>query len=147
MKLIDLNVNYIGADIVPELIAKNQAQYRNLRRSFMKLDLIKDSLPQSDLVFCRDCLVHLSFSHIFSSLKNIKASGSMYILTTTFTSRGNNEDMPTSKWRTINLQKPSFNFPQPISLIDEKCPVKGFKDKHLGLWRIDDIPVLSKTII
>lgn len=141
MKMIELDVEYIGGDIVPDLIEKNQTQYGSSHHRFIRLNLIQDPLPRSDLILCRDCLVHLSFSHIFDSLKNIKASGSKYILTTTFINRERNEDIPTSsKWRPLNLQKPPFNFPLPVSLIDEKCPIEGFEDKNLGLWEIKDIP-------
>ncbi len=140
MKLVDLRVPYVGADIVSELVDRNRRDYGNKFRTFAHLDMIQDKLPKADLVLCRDGLVHLSFVHIWSSLTNIKASGSTYLLTTTFISRADNEDIPTGAWRPLNLERPPFSFPPPLTLIDEKCPYIGWDDKYLGLWKLADIP-------
>ena len=72
MKNVDLSsVEYIGADIVNELIQINDRKYSKKGMNFQQLNLIKDKLPRVDLVFCRDCLVHLSFSDTFLALNNI----------------------------------------------------------------------------
>jgi len=140
MKLVEMDVEYIGGDIVDELVRDNQDQYGDHNHRFVMLDLLQDQLPAVDLVHCRDCLVHFSYQHIFLALRNIKSSGSTYLLTTTFVGRTRNEDIPTGAWRPINLQLPPFNFPPPIKLIDEKCPLDNYRDKNMGLWKIRDIP-------
>lgn len=140
MRLLDLDVDYTGADIVKELVDYNQEHYANEHRHFLRLDLVKDALPQADLVLCRDCLVHLCYDDIFQALSNIKASGSKYLLTTTYTQMERNHDTPTGSYRALGLHLPPFNFPQPLHLIDEQCPDPGFEDKALGLWRIADLP-------
>lgn len=140
MKTVEIDIKYIGADIVSELIRTNQKQYGSSTRAFMQLDLICDPLPQVDLIFCRDCLVHLSFAHIVQALKNIKASGSQYLLTTTFAQRNKNVNIVTGEWRAINLQYPPFNFPPPLELIDDTVPLPNYYDKHLGLWRVENLP-------
>lgn len=138
MKDTDLGqASYIGADIVNELIDNNK-QYENERRSFVRLDLIADSLSQVDLIFVRDCLVHLSFSDICKALRNIVNSNSKYLLTTTFVDR-ENVDIVTGQWRAINLQKHPFMFPEPIRIINENNPDRTFSDKSLGLWEIKQI--------
>lgn len=142
MKRVAMDVEYIGGDIVDELVRRNQAQYGNGRRRFVNLDLLHDHLPRVDLVLCRDCLVHFSYRDIRRALGNIKRSGSTYLLTTTFVGRERNEDIPTGAWRPLNLQLPPFAFPTPTRLIDEECPSDGYQDKHLGLWRTDAIPDL-----
>jgi len=142
MKLVDLDIDYIGGDIIDEMIRDNQHQYGNSRRRFLRLDLLQDELPKVDLIFCRDCLVHFSYEHIFPALANIKRSQNAYLLTTTFVHRDRNEDIPTGGWRPINLQVAPFNFPAALRLIDERCPEAEYRDKHLGLWRTADIPVL-----
>lgn len=143
MKEAKLLVNYTGADIVPELVERNQQLYGNETRRFVALDLIKDDLPKVDLVLSRDVLVHLSFNDIFSALRNLKKSGSEYLLTTTFTERGTNPDISTGQWRPLNLQKPPFNFPLPLRLINEKCTEGdgSWGDKSLGLWKLADIVI------
>jgi hypothetical protein len=52
-----------------------------------------------------------------------------------------NEDITTGDWRLLNLEKPPFNFPKPLQLLNEQCSEGGgqFCDKSLGLWRVQDI--------
>jgi hypothetical protein len=141
MKSVDLQgVAYIGGDIVEEMIAKND-RYRTPGIFFIKLNLLADQLPKADLVFCRDCLVHFSFDDVLKALRNIAASGSKYLLTTTFTARNENRSIATGQWRPLNLQCEPIGLPPPLKLIVEGCTeLDGeFPDKSLGLWKIDDI--------
>jgi len=140
MKLLELDVDYIGGDIVAELVRENQRRYGDARRRFVHLDLLQDELPRADLVLCRDCLVHLSFEHIRQALANIRKSGCRYLLTTTFVDRDANADILTGLWRPVNLQLPPFGFSEPVRLIDEESPLPDQRDKRLGLWKVEDIP-------
>jgi len=140
MRLVDMNVDYIGADVVDELIRQNQRAYGNARRKFVQLDLLCDPLPTADLVLCRDCLVHFSNQDIVRALANIRRSGATWMLATTFVGRECNEDIPTGKWRAVNLQRAPFDLPAPIELFDEGHPSSDFSDKHLALWRVADLP-------
>jgi hypothetical protein len=143
IKNINLNeVNYTGADIVPELIDSNIKSYSNLTINFKELNLIKDSLPQSDLILVRDCFVHFSYDDINNSMKNICASNSKYLMVTTFTKHNLNYDITTGDWRPINLEKAPFNFPKPILIIEEQVHpeyIKETKGKSLSIWKIDDL--------
>ena len=137
MQTLDLPVKmYIGADIVASLVQENQARYGDLKRQFLHLDTTCDPLPPADLVLCRDCLVHFSFVDIQRTLANMKASGIPYLLTTTFPACSENEDIITGDWRVLNLERPPFNFPLPLRLINEDCTEGDglFSDKSLGLW-------------
>jgi hypothetical protein len=135
--------DYIGGDIVPQLIENNRQLYAAPHRRFMVIDLLHQLLPRVDLILCRDCLVHFSFAEITTALKNFKRSGSSYLLTTMFTSRIINTDIATGDWRTLNFQLPPFSFPPPLRVIVEKCSENGgqYGDKSLGLWRLGDLPV------
>ncbi len=142
MSKTDLKVaNYIGGDIVPEIIENNKKRYESNGRRFQVMDITKDRLPKVDVILCRDCLVHLSYKDIFSALKNIKLSNSTYLLTTTFINRNKNRNIFSGGWRPLNLTIPPFNFPKPIRNINEKCTEAEGRcaDKSLGLWRINDI--------
>ncbi len=142
MRKVDLKVDrYIGGDIVPKLIQENRKKYQNLLRKFKVIDITKDKLPQVDIIFCRDGLVHLSNKKIFLALRNFKDSLSKYLLTTTFTSHPKNRNIITGGWRPLNFQLKPFYFPKPISIINEKCDLEGGKyvDKCLGLWKLEDI--------
>ncbi len=61
---------YVGADIVPDIIRMNQRKYGNHIRQFRILDITKDELPRSDIILCRDCLVHFPFKKIVAALRN-----------------------------------------------------------------------------
>jgi len=135
------SVRYTGVDIVPELVLRNQQAYGNSTRTFLNLDITIDVLPPADVILCRDALVHFSVADIVAAIQNFKKSKSTYLLTTTFTSFGENTDIRTGDWRQINLQISPFHFPQPLILIDEKCDHSEgvFLDKGLALWALDDI--------
>lgn len=135
-------ISYLGGDIVPAMVEQNKQQYRTVKNvDFQVINLIEDPLPPSDLLLVRDCLVHLPFKDIEACLKNIMDGNIEYLLTTTFTNRTKNYDIPIGEWRPLNLEKPPFNFPPPILLINEGCTQGqgAFEDKALGLWRIKDL--------
>ena len=129
---------YWGVDVVAALVEENQKNYGNEVRHFLKLDLITDPLPKADLVFCRDCLVHFPCADVFRALRNIQASGSTHLLTTTFPDEDTNEEIPMGLWRPLNLQAEPFHLPPPLRLINEGCTHRHSKhpDKSLGLWQL-----------
>lgn len=138
MKHLDLppETSYTGADIVPELIAENEKKYANARRRFITLDITSDPLPHVDLLFCRDCLVHLSFADIHQALANIRSHDISYLFTTTFPLCETNEDITTGDWRPLNLEAEPFNLPEPTLIISEEC-TEGegrYQDKSMALW-------------
>jgi hypothetical protein len=143
MRHTDLSgVRYIGGDIVETLVEQNQTQFGSQGREFNLLDLVTSDLPNVDLVFCRDCLVHFSYETVFAAFGNLKRSGSRYFLSTTFPELSFNIDCIDADWRPLNLQLSPFNLPQPMALINENCVEEGgaYADKSLGLWRIQDLP-------
>ncbi len=142
MATVNLPVErYIGADLLPELIAPLEARYGDGRRRFMALDLTADALPPADLLLCRDCLVHLSHADIRRALENIARSRITCLLTTTFPGGATNEDIVTGDWRPLDLERPPFSFPPPLRLLEEGCTESDgrFADKSLGLWRVADL--------
>jgi SAM-dependent methyltransferase len=140
MRQVDLSgVRYTGGDIVRELVERNR-QYEAPGVRFEVLDLLAGPLPPADLVLCRDCLVHFSFADLFRALDNLCASGSTYLLTTTFPRHRRNRDIATGRWRTLNLERAPFHFPPPLKVFEEGCTEReDFADKSLGLWRLDDL--------
>ena len=134
---------YIGVDIVDALIVKNQTLFGNEHISFQCANLVRDNLPLSDLIFSRDCLVHLDFADALAMLANFQKSGATYLLTTTFPGRVANKDLGNGFWQPLNMQVPPFSFPEPLRLINEGCTEGNnmFTDKCLGLWRLADLPL------
>ncbi len=141
MKHVDLSkVDYLGCDIVERIIAQNK-KFATTSCQFRVADLVVDQLPQVDLIFSRDCLVHLPFKEIRLAIENIARSSSKWLLTTTFVDRKENVDIAVGQWRPLNLQAPPFSFPEPQLLINEVHPKSAWCDKSLGLWEISKLPV------
>ena len=142
MREMELSVKYIGADIVVPLIKKNRRSFASPHREFLVADVIRDKLPEVDLVLCRDCLVHLSNEDAIKAVRNIKRSGAKHLLVTTYPVRKENVDILTGEWRALNLELPPFRFPPPLRVINENSRADGGKgsDKSLGLWRVVDLP-------
>jgi hypothetical protein len=134
-------IRYVGGDIVRQLIERNRTNYKRPGVEFRRVDLLTDTLPQADLVMCRDGLVHLSNADIVHAVRNFGRSGSTYLLTTTFPGRERNDDILTGDWRPLNLEAPPFRFPQPLRLINEECTElnRAYPDKSLGLWRLAEL--------
>ncbi len=149
MKTVDLKgIDYTGGDIVRAIVDKNNSTYQSDTRRFYKLDLLNDKLDGYDLLFCRDCLVHLSFEDVFKVLTNLKGSNVRYLMATTFPEEKNNQDVPTGGWRPLNFQAAPFHFPGPLFLLNEKCTEMDgmFGDKSMGLWEVKDLSIFAFQI-
>jgi SAM-dependent methyltransferase len=144
-ELSDILDVYIGADVVAELIAGNQSKFGDAKTQFQVLDITRGDVPRVDLVFSRDCFIHLSYRQIIAALERFKASGSTYLLTSTYTKDRPNRNVPDNyvNGRALNLEAFPFNFPKPLHLVNEGCTEGGgeYADKSLGLWKLKDISV------
>jgi hypothetical protein len=136
MRYVDLaDITYVGADVVPELIARNNEIASGAGKKFAVLNITRDGLPEVDVVLCRDCFIHFSFRDIDAAIANFKRSNSVFLLATTHIKVSENEDIQTGGWRSVNLQLPPFNFPQPERFIMEDHEL----GKCLGLWKLEDL--------
>jgi len=135
-------VSYTGVDVVAELIQGNRFRLEGKNMRFIAGDLCEATLPKADLVFCRDCWVHLPFRQIQACLESFRRSGALYLMATTFPATKLNRELePKAIWRTLNLQKPPFCFPDPERLLIENCTEDDglHSDKALGLWRLPNL--------
>jgi SAM-dependent methyltransferase len=66
-----VDVDYIGCDVVPELIEHHQGKYANEKTKFIQLNAITDELPDADLVTIRQVLQHLSNEQITKILNKL----------------------------------------------------------------------------
>ena len=126
------HINYIGGDIVKPLIKYNKYKYGNKDTTFIHLDLTKNTLPKVDLLFCRDCLFHLSYEDISLVLNNFLSSSIPYLMTTSSAApngpRIKNLDIATSDWRQIDFFTEPFSLSQCDvleSISDEMVSVKA----------------------
>lgn len=135
MQYVELeDIDYHGADIVPELVQQNQARYGGPGLNFSHLDLTHDPLPAADLLLVRNCFTHLSFVQIQRCLKNIRRSDFQYLLMTTYPHQPSNQDIQSGFWRPLNLSIAPFKLPPPLKLIPESA-----EGCFLGLWQMEQL--------
>lgn len=141
MREIDLaGKNYIGADIVDQIISDNNTKYAKDNIQFKSLNLIEDDLPKVDLILCRDCLQHLTYENIFKAINNFKRSGSKYLLTTNFPKFETNHNLVEKDiWRALNLYKEPFNFNKALITIIERNVGTPYFTKNLDIWELSKI--------
>lgn len=145
-RMIEWNVEitYVGGDIVESLVSRNQQLYGSEKRNFVCLDIIKDKLPDADIWLCRDCLFHLSNTDIAIVLKNFLQSNIKYLLTSTYPRSKKSIDIPSGSFRLLNLEISPFNLGKPLKVIDDF--IDGFPERQLGLWeRHKIIEALAKN--
>lgn len=78
--LVNHTKQYIGVDIVPELIERNKTTFKDSRLQFQCLDISKDELPKADCAIIRQVLQHLSNDEIQSIVA--KLANYKYVLLT-----------------------------------------------------------------
>ncbi len=137
MRHTDINIPYIGGDIVEDLIRRNREQHGRRGCSFEVIDLTRSKLPKCSLVFSRDCLNHLSIADIRLAIANICYSGAKYLAVTQFPRQGINRDQESGfNYRELNFQIAPFSWPDPIAIFEESSHL----GKHIAFWKISTLP-------
>lgn len=118
MRLVlpNLDINYIGLDVVDSIIVTNNHKYASDKIFFKAANICADEIPSCDLVMVRDCLFHLSYDDIAKFFRNLENTEYKYLLTTThIVEQGfENSDITTGAFRMIDLFNKPFSF-------DMKC--------------------------
>ena len=133
-------IQYVGADVVPTLIEQNLQKHTADGIGFVVLDILKDPLPNCDLILCRDLFIHFPNELVRTALKNIKSSGARYLLTTQYDGVKFNRDISLGSFRPINLTLPPFNLPLPERRIPDDDYHKIWR-RTLSLWSVDNVPI------
>jgi SAM-dependent methyltransferase len=148
MKTVEKSCSYTGVDIVAEAIENNQKLYASAKVQFKQMDITEDPLPTVDLIFCRDCLQHLSYMNVHKALVNFKSSGSKYLLVTSYPRTRINHDIEDGRYRALNLRKSPFFLPKPILKIKEftsgEIDPHNEIDKTMYLYILSDLYQNSK---
>lgn len=124
--IINKDIEYVGGDIVTELIDLNKKKFINSNIKFIELNIIEDKLPQADLMLCRDCLIHLSNNNIKKFLNNFINSEINYLLVTSYEANldkksiGYNSEIKDGDFRPTFLMEEPFKLPVPITKILDK---------------------------
>ena len=126
--LPEMRVNYIGGEIVYDLVERNSREFGTGNVSFRHIDITKDQLPAADLMIVRDCLFHLPVKEIYHFLTNFCDSTIDLLLTTSHIhSGGKNHDIKVGEFRYLYLFLEPFSFPiDPLERIMEsdQPPIK-----------------------
>ena len=138
MKDADLQgLQYFGGDIVGEIVQSNTKKFSTEKINFLEIDIINDKLPQVDLIFVRDCFVHLEDDDIVKALKNISSSGSKFLVSTTYPGHKKNGGIVNKdRWRKLNLTKPPFSLSKELELLPDMKSSGMNQDKYMGVWLI-----------
>lgn len=135
MREVRLPCDYVGIDIVPEMIEANR-RFERAGVEFKVGDAIEGPLPKADVVLCREVLFHLSFGDGMAALTNIRAAG-RWLLATSDTAIWFNSDIATGDFRRINLQRAPYRLPRPSVVIRDEGVCPG---RVLALWATADLP-------
>lgn len=131
---------YIGGDIVSAMIEKNRSYYADAQHCFLCLDISVDAIPRTDLILCRNVLDHVDARTACKILRNLKASGSTFLLLTTHIHDERNHTVQSGDYFPYNMTLPPFNLPAPLASIDDDALQKSNEGKQiLGLWLLQDI--------
>ena len=136
------DIEYTGADMVPDLIHNLKEQFDSLPKAkFLQHDIVSTPLNDSyDIVICRDLLQFLWQADALRALNHISSSGSKFLLATTFPDTTQNEDQNEKDFSLnrkypYNLELPPFLLEPPI------CTSYDWNVEHLGLW---ELPIKQK---
>ncbi|GAC1326972.1 MAG: class I SAM-dependent methyltransferase [Beijerinckiaceae bacterium] len=132
------DTSYVGADIVPELIASLSRDHGlKMERSFQVIDIVTGPIPPADLWLCRDVLFHLPTLDSLAVLRNFAASEVSFLLTTTYDFIEHNADTRPGGFRYVNLQRSPFNLGKPRLKIPDFVAPRA--PRYLGLWSREDV--------
>ena len=107
------NINYLGIDIVRQVVERNIEKYQTDTIHFMHADALGYDMPSADLLICKEVLQHLSNKEIFAICSQFRKY--KYCLITngidyeTLTSE--NREISCGDYRPLDLTAPPFNIP------------------------------------
>lgn len=132
---------YLGLDIVASLVERNRSEKAISGVTFAQWDLCQGPPPRSDLVLCRDLVIHLPLSDAQRALANLAASGAPYLVLGSYRGVGRNREILTGQWRPLDLEKRPFGLSRPRWWAREGVfEIDGEEvEKGLGLWTPEEL--------
>jgi SAM-dependent methyltransferase len=108
-RLIDWQCDYLGVDIVPDVIEQNRARFdaRNVR-----FEVCNDAaaLPSADLLLVKDVLQHWDTASITDFVRNTLPRFRYALITNCAKPKSRlNREIKTGKFRPLDLRRPPFN--------------------------------------
>ncbi len=124
---------YLGLDIVPELVFKNNKKFSSKIIQFKNFDIVTDEIPSGfDIILVRDVFIHLENSSINNSLLKLRSCDAKFLGITNTPNLSTNRDIKKDgRYRDINLEIEPFNLNNPIQRL--KDDGDKFKD-YLNIY-------------
>ena len=134
------DVDYTGMDIVPEIINTHKKKFSKKPWKFVHQDIVASALDKPyDLIHTRQMLQHLTNRDVLTALRHFSASGSGFLLATTFATYPlvhELEPHQPARYRTLNLELPPFSLTRPLCY-SRDGPPGSYKYLHFsGLWEL-----------
>lgn len=145
------NIDYLGGDIVVDLIKENKQNNTINNVNFIQFDILNNIPSNFDLIINRDCLVHFKNQDVVLALKNFIKSDSKFFASTTYPNLKENfiSKLP-DNWRPINLCAAPFNLPDPYLLLNDDNgeteldeDLNSHNKKYMGVWKIESLKHLK----
>ena len=107
------NINYLGIDIVEELINENRNKYKKKNINFKSYDIVSYTTQKKfDLIIIKDLLIHLKNSDILKIINNLRNMNFRYLALSSSAIK-QNKDVIIGKHRQVNLLKEPYNLKKP----------------------------------
>tara|TARA_Y100000389_G_scaffold200737_1_gene241822 strand:- start:45 stop:761 length:717 start_codon:yes stop_codon:yes gene_type:complete len=107
------NIDYLGIDIVEDLIDSNKTRYKKKNFNFISSDILNfETDKKFDLIVIRDLFIHIKNSDISRIIQNIKKMNFNFIALNSYTNE-KNKDVITGQHRKVNLLIEPFNLKKP----------------------------------
>jgi len=145
MAAVDLTADYVGVDVVADVVAKNAATYPS--KTFVTLDVADPSSVETlqhlvrgrTLILCRHLLFHLPHRDGRAVLKHLRASGARFLLTSTYVRADDFEPsyVLANGHRTNLLRRPY------CARDPDRLYLDASADQYLGLWDLEKGEVLG----
>lgn len=134
--ITDLEI-YLGLDIVPELILKNNEKFSNEKIQFKNFDIVTDKIPAGfDIILVRDVFIHLENSSVKNSLLKLRSCDAKFLGITNSSNLKTNRDLKKDgRYRDINIEIEPFKLNNPIErLLDDEQNNTNPKD-YLNIYK------------
>jgi hypothetical protein len=123
---------YVGYDIVPEIVRRNQEVHGGANFLFGEADITRTLLPRFDAILCRHVLTHWSVEEARAAISLFRRSGARYLLATSYEGASPSE-ASTGAWRPVDLTKAPWRLGKPLEWLKDS-PNGTYR---LGVWALN----------
>ena len=126
----NVNIKYLGLEIVKEIVNKNFKLYSNSRINFCCIDVLNEDLPNNyDLIIVRDFFIHIKNIDIINMINKIKSSNCKYFAINNFPTINKNNDVKGyGHHRLINIEIDPF-------VLDNSYCILNDYDRKLNIYK------------